>query len=699
MKKNKNRTDLFFIFLMILSIAEFLMIAAVNLRPSLLDIYLITGNLLLLPAIMLITLFCISILFPAENIGRFKIALIFMLLIIISDSTAVFFIRNINELIISKSLEIIKNRGALIQGGIILLFLTIVPLPLIIKMRYTSFMRIRTAIIYYLYGLFLSYLLIISIYFSGFYFFKVPVLENPFIPVPLLLIYVLTNHLIYNLKNNDFQKFYKILTIYILAFIVFFTPVYVFLKFYSLLFESGAGSVYIKSVIIFIYLALTYRIISPYIERFRTGKLQNLLHAISKTVIPVNELKKFSDMDTFWAYITNDNFQNLKYTLGIQSAYFMLINRKDNVFQFTFGYGPDLNFQSLDGKSEIAEYISSRDGVFEKSFLITNTSIKNVNQNILDFFNNNGIEISMVFKNMSDNIIGFLLLGKIENNISYTSDHLAALEIFRIKIQNLLITGLILDEVTAEQVAEHDKIVVSTVKDRIIPEELASIPGIRIGSLYLNNSSYGGDYFDSVKMSNDKAVIFISETSYSGIDSALIGMELFSILHSRTLVFNSPEKILNSMNQVVKTSRLTNSFARCSCIIVSSNGNFSYANASHNPLLIFEPEKNFFTEIESENIPLGIEMGHRYSFTTGKLKEDSIGVLYSDGVFSSCNVKGETFSQEKLKEVVKKYSRETPSVITRELYMAYNSFIGTKEQLSDVTIIVFKRIKGENEQH
>ncbi len=696
-KKNKNKTNLFFIILMLLLITEYLLIAAANFHHPLSDIYLISGNILLLPAVIFIMLFCISLLFPAETVGRFKFILGILFLVVIADIATIFFIRNINAIAISGSLEIVKNRAALSQCGVILFFMIIVPLPLIIKMRFTTFMRVRSTIIYYLYGLFISYILIITIYFTGLYFFQLPVLKNPFIPFPFLLIQILTNHLIFNLKHNDFQKFYKILSIYILAFIVFFTPVFFFLKFYSLIFDITQGTVYIKSGIIFIYLAISYRIINPYIERFRTGRLQTLLHSISKTLIPVNELKKFSDMDTFWEYITNDNFQNLQYTLGIQSAYFMLINRKDNVFQFTYGYGPDPDFQSLEGDSEIAEFITSHDGVFEKSFILANSSIKNLNQNILNFFNNNGIEISMVFKNMSDHIIGFLLLGKIENNKSYTSDHLAALEIFRIKIQNLLITGLILDEVTAEQVAEHDKIVVNTVKERIIPVELASIPGIRISSLYVNNSSYGGDYFDSVKISNDKTVIFLAETSYSGIDSALIGMELFSILHSRTLIFNSPEKILNTMNQVVKTSRLTNSFARCSCIIVSSDGNFSYSNASHNQLLIYEPERNMFTEFEAENIPLGIEMNHRYSFTSGKLKEESIGILYSDGLFSSCNETGETFSQVTLKDIIKKFSREIPSVLTRELYMAYNSFIGSKEQLSDVTIIVFKRLKADNE--
>lgn len=698
-KKNKTITDILFVLIVFLAAMEFSLIIAINIYPYLTGIYYISAVITVIPAAVFIIMICLTLLFPAENIGRFKLLIFFLLVIIIINIISVFILKTAGTIEIDQSLSVTRNRAALIQAGLILLSVIIVPFPLIIKMRYTSFRRIRTTITYFLSGLIVSYILFIALYTAGLNYYSMPILTNPLIPLPVLLILVFTSHLIFNLKKNDFQKFYKLIGGYTLAFIIFFIPVYFFIELYDSYSQIQKGGVYIKSSVIFLYLVVSYRLINPYIDKLRTGKLQDLLHAINKTLMPVNELKKFSDMDTFWAYITNDNFQNLKYTLGIQSAYFMLINRKENIFQFTYGYGPELDFQSIDGSSEIASYLISHEGVFEKSFLISNTSIKKINRELLDFFDNNGIEISMVFKNMSDNIIGFLLLGKIEGNKSYTSDHLAALEIFRIKIQNLLITGLILDEVTAEQVAEHDKIVVSTVKKRIIPEELSSIPGIRISSFNINNSSYGGDYFDSVKIASDKTALFIADTSYSGIDSALAGMELFSILHSRTLVFNSPEKILNTMNQVIKTSRMTSSFTKGSCLIIASDGNYSFANAAHNHLLIYEPGKENFIEIETDDIALGIEMEHRYSFTTGKLKEGAIGILYSDGLFSTADDNDENFSIDKLQEKIVKHSRETPAVLAREVYSAYASSEGVKEQLKDVTFIVFKKVKIDNEQH
>jgi hypothetical protein len=38
-------------------------------------------------------------------------------------------------------------------------------------------------------------------------------------------------------------------------------------------------------------------------------------------------------------------------------------------------------------------------------------------------------------------------------------------------------------------------------------------------------------------------------------------------------------------------------------------------------------------------------------------------------------------------------------VLAREVYSAYNSFTGNKEQQKDVTFIVFKKVKIDNEQH
>lgn len=116
-KKNKTGSTFIFISMMILILIEFLLIIAVNLNPFLTEFYLISGNIVLLPVIIFILMFFISLIFPAENVARFEFILAFLILFVMSDIASIFFLKkiNINITIIDSSLEIIKNRGTLID--------------------------------------------------------------------------------------------------------------------------------------------------------------------------------------------------------------------------------------------------------------------------------------------------------------------------------------------------------------------------------------------------------------------------------------------------------------------------------------------------------------------------------------------------------------------------------------------------------
>ena len=198
-------------------------------------------------------------------------------------------------------------------------------------------------------------------------------------------------------------------------------------------------------------------------------------------------------------------------------------------------------------------------------------------------------------------------------------------------------------------------------------------------------------------MSSYKISIFISDLSYFGVNSALLGLELFSIFHTRSFIFNSPDRVLNMMNQVIKTSRLTVENAEASCTIISSDGDFLYSNAAFHPLIIYDSDRGEFTEIDSSSTPLGKYMDTRYHLTTGKLRDGSIGLIYSKGLLASCNRSGEFFKLDMAKEVISRFSRENPAVIARELFNLFNTFTEKKDQLEDISVILFKKVKKDNE--
>lgn len=651
--------------------------------------------LVFIPLVIYAATLLISSLHPLGRIRHNLLTLAISLFIVIPDALFIFLYAG--KLGFEQGMSIPKNNTTVIQLALIILLMAAAPLVLLLRTGRNSMNRIRNTVLLYISGVLASYILFIAIYYIGHHFAQINLMQNPYISIPVIYLLISTGYLLMDLRNNDFTRFYRETLLILICFIVYAVPLWFFLKYSASLNMKPLFALLIKSIVIFAWLVISYRALNPLRELLRHSILNRLTAKVNNILVPIHELRKITDMDKFWAFITQDNFQGLQKGFGIQSAYFMLINRKDKGYHFTYGFGPGIEPDFLSRDSIIIKQLSSYRGIFEKSYLLTDINLEGSEKEINDFFTNNNLEAAIPFRNMSDVVVGLLLLGSISGRKGFNADILNALEIFRIKLQNLLTTGLILDEVTADQVNDHDRIVVNTIKKRILPDEMISIPGVRISSLYINNSPSGGDYLDSVKIGKDSSIIFMSDTSYSGIDSALVALQQYSILHSRTMIFNSAEKVLNTMNQVLKTSRLSGSYVKSACVIISSDGNFTYSNASFNPLIILDSETGKVNEVETAGIPLGVEMNYRYTMTSAKLREGTIGILYSDGLTSSCNEAGEAFTLDKIKAIAARFSRQNPSIITREIYRELSRFTEGKQQMNDISLIVFKKVKTADE--
>lgn len=634
--------------------------------------------------------FCIASLYPGEKPAKAAPFLTLAIIVSLID-----YILVIHAPLFSHAGLLLNNEIiAIIQISLLLFFMASIPALILYKIRKIRYLRIANTLKNFLAGLLCIYITGCIIYAWGAFFLKTGLIKNPAISIVPLFMLLITHHIVYNLKKSNLLRFYIDSAIAASTFIMLLIPVYFFLEIEKRGTILGNIHFAIKGTFVFVVMVLLYRATSALINKIRNKKYSLLVNKVNRILMSVDDIKHFSDTESFWNTLTQDSIAGLKDTMGVTGTYFFLPNRRDMGYNYTFGYGPELTPSFLSFDSKISVFLSSIDDIFEKSYLVTDPGL-NPPDEVINFFNKNNVEIAMSFRSMSDNIIGFLLLGKLSNGEPYTTEHISAFEMYRIKLQNLLITGLILDEVTAEQVEEHDNIVVETIKKRIIPLEMPVIENIRISSLNLNNSANGGDYFDCVKIAKDKISIFISDLEYTGIDSALLGLELFSIFHTRSFIFNSPERVLNMMNQVIKTSRVTAKTAQAACTIISADGDLLYSGASFSPLIIYDTDRNEFTEIDSPGIPLGANMDTRYQLTTGRLRDNSIGLIFSKGLLSASSNEGELFTIDMAKDVIVKFSRETPAVITREFFEKFQSFTGNKKQLEDISIIIFKKVQAD----
>jgi phosphoserine phosphatase RsbU/P len=189
----------------------------------------------------------------------------------------------------------------------------------------------------------------------------------------------------------------------------------------------------------------------------------------------------------------------------------------------------------------------------------------------------------------------------------------------------------------------------------LFPDWTPDIEGFEINGLCLPCQEVGGDWFDYIRLSDERLGVVLADVSGKGMAAALLMSSTRSILRMFAEKGLPPCEVLTHVNRILvqdfpKTKFVTLIFG----IIDPKEKTFTLANAGHlSPLLIQQNEISFL-EINS-GLPLGL-MDVPYSETKINLSKGSKLLLYSDGVTEAMNSQSEEFGQERILKAMKEKS-------------------------------------------
>ena len=193
------------------------------------------------------------------------------------------------------------------------------------------------------------------------------------------------------------------------------------------------------------------------------------------------------------------------------------------------------------------------------------------------------------------------------------------------------------------------------VQQVLIPDEIASVPGFKIDTVYKSAGEVGGDFFQILPTTDNGVLVVIGDVSGKGMPAAMTVSLLVGTLSTLTQYTLSPGAILTGMNQRM-LSRSRGGFTTCLVMRVDCDGSMTAANAGHLP-----PYRNG-EEIQIENgFPLGLVPDAAYIETKLQLEPQDTLTLISDGVLEARNLQGELFGFERTKSI----SREPAEKIAR----------------------------------
>ena len=200
--------------------------------------------------------------------------------------------------------------------------------------------------------------------------------------------------------------------------------------------------------------------------------------------------------------------------------------------------------------------------------------------------------------------------------------------------------------VTLQQaILEGELAAAREVQQVILPEQVETIPGFSIESVYQPAQQVGGDFFQVLPDDDGGMLLVLGDVAGKGLPAAMLVSVLVGAIRGVAEYTKSPAELLSNLNERL-IGRGGGGFSTALVARIAADGFVTIANAGHlSPYL----DGNEF-ELPGA-LPLGVEAHSRYAITRFYLAAGSRLTFYSDGVVEAQNPQGELFGFDRAQEL------------------------------------------------
>jgi sigma-B regulation protein RsbU (phosphoserine phosphatase) len=193
-------------------------------------------------------------------------------------------------------------------------------------------------------------------------------------------------------------------------------------------------------------------------------------------------------------------------------------------------------------------------------------------------------------------------------------------------------------------------------------------------------------------MGSDTYAIVVGDVSGHGISSALLMAGVRAYLRGRVTQAGSVAEMITDVNRLVSADTMeTHQFMTLFFLVMEAHtGRITWVRAGHDPALLYSADEDHFEKLEGQGLPLGVEESWQYRDYNKTVRPGQILVLTTDGVLEAHNEKGEMFSRDRVKEIIRRYAGLGAEGIRLAIIDAVTAFREEAHQEDDITLVVLK---------
>jgi sigma-B regulation protein RsbU (phosphoserine phosphatase) len=259
-----------------------------------------------------------------------------------------------------------------------------------------------------------------------------------------------------------------------------------------------------------------------------------------------------------------------------------------------------------------------------------------------------------------------------------------------------LYNAIIYSEANEKKRLDHDLEIARDIQRILLPSEAPAIKGFEISGINVPARQVSGDYFDYIKVDDERLGVAIADVSGKGVPASLIMAICRSVLRSQSANNASPADVLRKVNRQLYPDIKEDMFISMAYLIFDAAANtVTLSRAGHDAPLLYKRASQTVIPLKPPGMALGIDSGSVFDRLTTDfqvpLERDDCLVLYTDGVTEALDAEGYEFGLERMIQSVRASAMHGASAIITRVIDDVRNFAGSQPQHDDITLIAIHK--------
>ncbi len=259
-----------------------------------------------------------------------------------------------------------------------------------------------------------------------------------------------------------------------------------------------------------------------------------------------------------------------------------------------------------------------------------------------------------------------------------------------------LYNAIIYSEANEKKRLDHDLAIARDIQRILLPAEAPIVNGFEISGMNVPARQVSGDYFDYIKVDDERLGVAIADVSGKGIPASLIMAICRSVLRSQAIGNPSPADVLQKVNRQLYPDIKEDMFISMAYLVLDHvRGGVTLARAGHDAPLLYQQKSQNVTPLKTPGMVVGIDSGDVFDRLTTDvavpLERNDCILLYTDGITEALDNEGNEFGLERTIGSVHSSAKEGAQAIVTRLIDDLRNFVGSTPQNDDITMIAIRK--------